>query len=166
MSKQKDKEIIEIGLFVFAILVSILSFVLTLLTMYLFPKLPWEEIGRLTIYGIGSLFLMIYGIIVFAREFQKGMIGLQVLTGVILFIFYFIVLAILKVHHILKLPSNTWAYIGIYFIFVPFILYPTLKLEYKFFIKKYLKKRKERLKETDSKEEEEQDVNQDLEQTQ
>lgn len=139
MKKQKDKEIAEIGLVIFVFFVVILSYALVFLIASIFPKLPWKEIGRLTLYGIGFLFATIYVIFAGFSKFQKRMIGLQVLTGVILFILYFTVIAILKVHHILKLPPNTWAYTGIFFIFVPLILYPALRLEYEFIIKRYLK---------------------------
>jgi len=146
MKGPKDKELSKILFVVFGFSVAVISFLITLLIGWIFPKLPWEKLGGLFIYGVGSFVLTIYATWMFFREFQKRMIGLQILTAVILFILYFIGIAFLIVQNIIKIPSNTWAYIGIFLIFGVFILYPALRIEYEFLIKKYLIKKRKKSK--------------------
>lgn len=129
-------------LILFLTFMVILSFVLTFLIAWLFPKLPWKELGGLFIYGIFFLGLTIFSILSFFQAFQKKMIGVQILTGTVLFIIYFAGIAVLVATHIIELPRNTWVYTGIFFIFYPLILFPALYLEYEYIIKKLSKRNK------------------------
>lgn len=144
MKRQRDKEIPEIILFVFSIFMACVSIASVFLLAWLFPNYPWKDLTRLTVYGIFSLGVIIYFILTLFREFQKRMIFLQVITGIALLILYYTILAILIRSKILKLPPNTWAYVGVYFIFCLFILYPALRIEYEFLIKRYLIKKKKK----------------------
>jgi len=144
MEKHKDKEISNVIFFIFIILLTLFSMVSVGILVWLFPNYPWKDLGRLTVYGIASLGVMVYLILTVLKEFQKRMIFLQIITGVVLLILYYAILAILIRSKILKLPPNTWAYVGVYFIFCLFILYPALRIEYEFLIKRYLIKKKKK----------------------
>jgi len=138
--KPEDRDLI------FSIIMLFISIVLILILGVLLPRLPWEKIGILFLCGIYGTGVTVYVILTFFKKFQKEMIALQLVSGIFLFAVYFLAVSALIMFDIVRLPRNIWAYIAIFLIFGPLILFPALHLEYKYIIKTHLKKRKKKAK--------------------